>query len=143
MKYKPIRNFRILKTRRKTFILTAMLLVSGMAQAQILIEGNVYGGGNIGEVDGSTTVTVNGGTVGKKIPLIDRTIDQNLQLHSRVEYGNVYGGGNGYDKSITIESNVVPGFNRRAGLVKGNTNVTIKGDAVVRRAVYGGGNMAS
>ena len=133
----------ILKTRRKTFILTAMLLVSGMAQAQILIEGSVFGGGNIGEVDGSTTVTVNGGTVGKKIPLIDRTIDQNLQLHSRVEYGNVYGGGNGYDKSITIESNVVPGFNRRAGLVKGNTNVTIKGDAVVRRAVYGGGNMAS
>ena len=143
MKYKPIRNFMILKTRRKTFILTAMLLVSGMAQAQILIEGSVFGGGNIGEVTGNTTVTVNGGTVGKKIPLIDRTIDQNLQLHSRVEYGNVYGGGNGYDKSITIESNVVPGFNRRAGLVNGNTNVTIKGDAVVRRAVYGGGNMAS
>ena len=110
MKYKPIHNTRILKTRRKTFLLTALLLVGGMAQAQILIEGSVFGGGNIGEVDGSTSVTVNNGTIGKKIPLIDRKVDQNLQLHSRVEYGNVYGGGNGYDKSITIESNVVPGL---------------------------------
>ena len=127
----------------KAFLVSTLLLVSGMAQAQILIEGNVYGGGNLGEVTENTSVTVNGGTVGKKIPLIDRKVDQNLQLNSRVEYGNVYGGGNGYDKSITIESNVVPGFNRRAGLVKGNTTVLIRGNAVVRRAVYGGGNMAS
>ena len=34
----------------KAFLVSTLLLVSGMAQAQILIEGNVYGGGNIGEV---------------------------------------------------------------------------------------------
>ena len=100
--------------RRRTFFLLGMLLAGGMASAQVVIEGSVYGGGNLGEVTENTSVTVNNGTIGKKIPLIDRKVDQNLQLHSRVEYGNVYGGGNGYDKSITIEPNVVPGFSRRA-----------------------------
>ena len=148
MKYKPIRNFRILKTRRKTFILTAMLLVSGMAQAQILIEGNVYGGGNIGEVvkttdgTGNTSVIVNGGTVGKKIPLEDRLVDKNVQIH-RVDFGNVYGGGNGYKIMGYNPNNNAPIFDINAGRVQGNTTVYIGGDAKVRRAVYGGGNMAS
>ena len=137
--YKNRRN----RKRMKAFLVSTLLLFSGMTQAQILIEGSVFGGGNIGEVDGSTSVTVNGGTVGKKIPLIDRTVDQNLQLHSRVEYGNVYGGGNGYVEIGTHTPGQVPNYNIRAGLVTGNTNVTIQGNAVVRRAVYGGGNMAS
>ena len=148
MKYKPIRNIRILKTRRKTFILTAMLLVSGMAQAQILIEGNVYGGGNIGEVvktaddgTGNTTVTVNGGTVGKKLGLEERKYDKDVQI-TRVDYGNVYGGGNGYE-IIGTNPNGSPIFNPNAGRVQGNTTVYVGGDAVVRRAVYGGGNIAT
>ena len=44
-------------------ILLAMLLFSGMASAQVVIKGNVYGGGELGKVTQSTTVTINGGTV--------------------------------------------------------------------------------
>lgn len=149
MKYKPIRNIRILKTRRKTFILTAMLLVSGMAQAQILIEGNVYGGGNIGEVvkttdgTGNTSVIVNGGTIGDTLRLKHRVADKQMQVTTRVDYGNVYGGGNGYKIIGHNANNNAPIFDINAGRVQGNTSVYVGGDAVVRRAVYGGGNMAS
>ena len=149
MKYKPIRNIRILKTRRKTFILTAMLLVSGMAQAQILIEGNVYGGGNIGEVvkttdgTGNTSVIVNGGTIGDTLRLKHRVADKQMQITTRVNYGNVYGGGNGYKIIGHNANNNAPIFDINAGRVQGNTSVYVGGDAVVRRAVYGGGNMAS
>ena len=36
---------------------------AGQAQTQILIGGSVYGGGNMGVVDGNTTVTVRGGDI--------------------------------------------------------------------------------
>ena len=125
---------------RKTFLLMALLLAGGLATAQVTIDGNVYGGGNLGQVDGSTTVTVNDGTIGKKIPLKDRKVDKDVQFN-RVDYGNVYGGGNGIPETGTTPD-------RNKGLVTGNTTVTIGNSnnttgPVVRRAVYGGGNMAS
>ena len=119
------------------------MLTSGMASAQILIEGNVYGGGNLGEVTQSTTVIVNGGTIGDTLRLKHRVADKQMQVTTRVDYGNVYGGGNGYLITGHNPNNNAPTFDINAGRVQGNTSVTIQGNAVVRRAVYGGGNMAS
>ena len=63
MTYRRIFTTSILKTRRKTFLILALLLTGGMASAQVQINGNVYGGGNLGIVTENTTVTVNGGTI--------------------------------------------------------------------------------
>ena len=129
-----------MKASRKTFLIMAMMMTAGIASAQVKIEGNLYGGGNIGEVTENTSVTVNGGTIGDTLRLKHRVVDKDVQLTTRVEYGNVYGGGNGFSIDPV---NGVPIFDIVAGRVRGNTEVTIQGDAVVRRAVYGGGNMAS
>ncbi len=51
---------KVMKTQRKTFLLLALLLTGGMASAQVQINGNVYGGGNLGIVTENTTVIVNG-----------------------------------------------------------------------------------
>ena len=129
------------RRRIKTFLIAALLLGTGIARAQVVIEGNVYGGGNIGTVSENTNVVVNSGTVGRKLTLKERRYDSNGQVQ-RIEFGNVYGGGNGfYQRGTTGEG--VPVFDGGDGQVFGNTNVTITGDAVVRHAVFGGGNMGS
>ena len=130
----------VMKTRRRTALLTALLLAGGMASAQVVVEGNVFGGGNLGQVTKNTTVTVNDGTIGRKLTLAERKNDENGQI-TRIRFGNVYGGGNGYDG--TDYSHGIPSIDRTLGLVKGNTFVTIKGSAVVRHAVYGGGNLGT
>ena len=58
--------------------MTALLLAAGMTQAQVLIEGNVFGGGNVSEVTGNTTVTIKGGTIGDTLRLRHRLLDANL-----------------------------------------------------------------
>ena len=115
----------------------------GSVQAQVLVEGNVYGGGNMGIVTKSTTVTVNGGTIGKKIPLEKRILDEDGQIVDRIEYGNVYGGGNGNKAIGTNPTNGAPEYDFSGGQVMGNATVTIGGNANVRHAVYGGGNMGT
>ena len=40
-----------------------MILAATSAQAQIVIGGNVYGGGNAGDTGGNTTVTVHAGDI--------------------------------------------------------------------------------
>lgn len=124
MKYnRHIHNTMVLKSRRKTFLLSALLLVGGIAHAQVVIDGNVYGGGNKGvilndtvhqgsnvvvsRID-STTVIINGGRI----------------------KGSVYGGGLG---DTLVE---------KAGLVEGNTRVEMRGGTVVR-SIYGGGQLGS
>ena len=82
------------------------------------IAGTVYGGGEIGRVEFDTEVTIGfgaGGTNTSK-PVIE---------------GNVYGAGMGV---------ATHGY---SGLVRGNSFVTIEGDAKVRESVYGGGAWAS
>ena len=49
--------------RRVITILIVVLLSTIVAQGQIKIGGNVYGGGNKGNVDGSTKVTVLSGDI--------------------------------------------------------------------------------
>ena len=85
------------------------------------VGGSVYGGGEESGVTGNTEVKVTGGTIG--------TTDE-----GGAEYGNVYGGGKGKaDEKL-------------AGLVKGNTTVTISGAAEstkILHNVYGGGAYGS
>ena len=81
---------------------------------------SVYGGGEESGVGGNTTVTVTGGTVGT----------QGTDTWGAI-YGNVYGGGKGKEGEVT------------AGLVKGNTNVSISGTPIILHNVYGGGAYGS
>ena len=50
---------------RDIIVSLLMLLAATSLQAQITIGGNVYGGGNEGNVGGNTTVTVRAGDLNK------------------------------------------------------------------------------
>lgn len=85
------------------------------------VKHSAYGGGEESGVDGNTEVKVTGGTIGT----------ENL---GGAEYGNVFGGGKGKEDDVN------------AGLVKGNTNITISGTADATKIihnVYGGGAFGS
>ena len=73
MDFKHIGRMNFLRSKRKAFLLMAMLLTGGMASAQVVVKGNVYGGGEYGKVTQNTSVTINNDTVN----------------------GSVYGGGKG------------------------------------------------
>lgn len=82
---------------------------------------SIYGGGEESVVNGNTTVTVTSGTIG-------------TPGKGGARWGNVYGGGKGKEDDVT------------AGLVKGNTNVTISGTTETTKIlhnVYGGGAFGS
>ena len=49
--------------RKRIYGILILLLMCGMAKAQVVVKGNVYGGGEIGKVTVNTNVTMNGGTV--------------------------------------------------------------------------------
>ena len=135
--------------------------------SKVLIAGNVFGGGK-GEaatsvsgsfrcgkamVTGGTNVHIGNGKVG--------TLDANGKLVA--ETGNVYGGGEvgrvevnpvvmiGVESGTTAP--IIEGEVYGAGkgvrthgysaLVRGNTTVTVQGDAKVRGSVYGGGEIGS
>ena len=81
--------------------------------------GNVYGGGEIGRVEFHTEVVIGlgeGTGAATKSPVIN---------------GSVFGAGKGTNTH---------GY---SGLVRGDSRVTIQGDAKVGHSVYGGGEMAS
>ena len=78
------------------------------------IYGNVYGGGEVGRVEMNTTVKI--GIDDGSAPVIE---------------GSVYGAGQGVDTH---------GY---SGLARGNSRVTIDGEAWVKGSVYGGGEKAS
>ena len=93
---------------------TATLTIDGTTT----VAHSVYGGGEESAVNGNTSVTVTGGTIG-------------TANEGGAEYGNVYGGGKGKEKNVT------------AGLVKGNTTVSISGSPTIIHNVYGGGAYGS
>ena len=83
------------------------------------VNGSVYGGGEIGRVEFHTEVVIGlgtgtGGTT--KSPVIN---------------GNVFGAGKGTNTH---------GY---SGLVRGDSKVTVQGDAKIGQSVYGGGEMAT
>ncbi|MBO7590525.1 MAG: hypothetical protein J6T05_02910 [Prevotella sp.] len=93
---------------------TATLTIDGTTT----VAESVYGGGEESGVDGNTSVTVTGGTIG-------------TTGKGGATWGNVYGGGKGKEKDV------------KAGLVKGNTTVSISGSPTIIHNVYGGGAYGS
>jgi hypothetical protein len=79
------------------------------------VDGNVYGGGEVGRVDENTVVTI-GAATGESAPDIK---------------GSVFGAGAGL------------GTHGYSALVRGNTYVTVQNHAAVGHSVYGGGEIAS
>lgn len=94
------------------------------------IHGSVFGGGEDGQVLGNTSVTVAGGVIGVPTKYTGDLSELNTYV------GNVYGGGRG------IDLNASGYLSAMAGMVGGNTAVTISGGHVCR-SVYGGGSIAS
>ena len=86
-----------------------------------IIDGTVYGGGEIGRVERNTTVTIG---FGEGIATGTPTSAPEIK-------GNVYGAGAGEEEH---------GY---AALVRGNPTVIIKGNAKIGKSVYGGGEIAS
>ena len=98
------------------------------------VRESVYGGGEESGVGGDTEVTVKGGAIGVK-----------GESKYGYRYGNVYGGGKG---KIDNEGNLAVSnvADLDAGLVKGNTFVTINGTKETTKIVhnvYGGGAVGS
>ncbi len=83
------------------------------------VNGNVYGGGEVGRVENNTKVKIgngNGSATGTAAPVITKS---------------VFGAGKGL---------ATHGY---SALVRGNTEVTVEGNAKVGTNVYGGGQIAS
>ena len=82
------------------------------------VNGNVYGGGQVGRVEKNTVVTIGLGDGGNNTskPIIN---------------GDVFGAGKGVSTH---------GF---SALVRGNSTVTVQGDAQIGKSVYGGGQIAT
>jgi len=106
--------------RKFITILIVVLLSTIVAQGQIRIGGNVYGGGNHAEVKGSTKVTVKAGDIGA-------VMDPNATRPLADPQGKVFGGA-------------------RMANVGGNTFVHIDGehatDYILINHVYGGNDIA-
>ena len=123
------------------------------------IKSNVYGGGEMGMVQGthtsadsksvSTEIIINGGTIGTEIK---ETVTEGEAPNTtttevtRYTFGSIYGGGYG-----SIEEKLTHGTGTNAyetypkyiaGRVKGSTEVTMT-DGTVKASVYGGGEMAA
>ena len=92
-----------------------------------IIKRSVFGGGEMGTVTQNTYVTASGGTIG-------------TTGKGGAEFGNVYGGGKGYVDPAG--SNYIT-----AGVIKGNTNVTIQNGTsttpTIYHNIYGGGAYGS
>lgn len=86
------------------------------------VLGNVYGGGEIGRVEKNTKVTIGTG---------DGVASGETPTSAPKIKGNVFGGGMG---------NETHGY---AALVRGNSTVTVQGNAEVKSNVYGGGEMST
>jgi len=96
-----------------------------------IIKGNVYGGCEFGKVHDSTSVNISGGRIGV-IAYQKKTGSTDFDTIVHVTGGLVFGGGKGYkDRDY-----------REAGIVLGNTHVTLSGGHVYYN-MYGGGELAS
>jgi len=115
------------------------------------IMGSVYGSGENGHVLTNTDVTIHDGKIGIEEDDGARyDITSGNTTYKGAAYpsrGNVYGGGCGtdtYDVTTGTGDDAVTKyyFNRSAGIVRGNSTITMDGGQVVR-TIYGGGAMGS
>ena len=105
--------------KRHISLLILTIIVTGLANAQIKVGGNVYGGGNQGDVNGSTRVNVYSGDIG--------TADPNRTEELANPQGMVFGGA-------------------RMANVGGNSMVNIDGKNasgyIIINKVYGGNDIS-
>ena len=94
-----------------------------IAMSNGTVKASVYGGGELAQVYGSTSLAVSGGTVGQP--------NDDDARYGGASMGNVYGGGKG---SLTKWD---------AGLIKTNTKVEITGSPIIYHNIYGGGAYGS
>ena len=99
--------------------LTLFILNISFSEAQtITIGGSVFGGGEVGKVDGDANVEINNGTIGSLN--VNQSTDE---MTYSVSGGDVYGGGN-------------------KGDLDGKTTVTLRGGNI-HGGVFGGARMAN
>lgn len=126
-------------------------LADGTVQTVAL--GNVYGGGDLGQVNGSSTIVIKNSKVGEAVygggNNANLTGETSVSLLQKSETQLVYGGGNNgaigdltyvdiYDSTIT--DNVYGGGNK--GEVSGSTKVTVA-KSKVTNSIFGGGQAAN
>ena len=102
------------------------------------IRGSVYGSGENGHTFNDAKVTLHSGTIGI-------SSGETIGSYSGAAYpyrGNLYGGGCGTDQYDSNNDGTEDSYNALAGVVYGDTQVTINGGQVVRN-VYGAGAMGS
>ena len=100
------------------------------------VTGSVFGGGENGHVRFNSNVTIDDNSV-VGLSLVAEDLVENLANPRIIYRGNVYGGGRGIDPVDSAGN-----LSKTAGVVKGNTTVTVNG-GTVHHNVYGGGSMAS
>ena len=104
------------------------------------IKSAVYGGGEMGKVEGSTEVIVETGTTE---PTIGSEIKDNDNI-TKYSFGSVFGGGYGSDVETLTDGKETEDDTPKldAGIVMTDTKVTIEA-GIVKGSVFGGGEMAS
>ena len=111
--------------RRYITILMMILLSTIVAQGQIKIGGNVYGGGNHAEVKGSTKVTVLAGDIGA-------VMDPNAERPLKDPQGKVFGGA----RMANVGGNTFVHIDGESGVAEGTPNY------ILINQVYGGNDIA-
>ena len=107
------------------------------------ILSNVYGGGELGMVQGGSHTSEDNKTVSTEIIISGGTIGTDIADYT---FGSVFGGGYGsLIEKFTHTGGKPDSYPKYiAGRVKGSTEVTISGSSIVVKAsVYGGGEMAA
>lgn len=117
--YTPLRRERKLSCgMRRVLTLTLFILNITISVAQITIGGSVFGGGEVGKVNGDANVVVNDGTIGSLVAKDRGVSGRSFTING----GDIYGGGN-------------------KGDLDGKTTVTLRGGNIYG-GVFGGARMA-
>ncbi len=134
---------------------TVLTISQADANVPTIIKSNVYGGGEFGAVmdfeavdADATTINITGGIIGTAITkTFEEKVDAETTItHSNVPqyyFGSVFGGGYGSSRELTKseEDAGIKDPRERAGLIRGNTVITMSGGTVLG-SIYGGGEVA-
>lgn len=101
-------NHTLGKALRAVFVAAMMSLTGSHALAQVTVNGNVFGGGNLATVGGSVTVNMETGTVSGSVYGGGALANTNIN--------NWNPDGEGYEQvSVTVDVTVVTGFYEKSG----------------------------